>query len=453
MKILILSARRMLAGAALLAATALGACDSLLEVENPQVVEPDELNDPYYLTLLMNGVVSDFQRAYDDVVLFGGVFTDELRNHASFAEEPLIDQRAVESGNGTAALVYTQLQRARALADSSIGRFRTLRADSAESDLRLARVMVYGGMTYVLMAEHLCEAPVNLSRPYTPRELLDTFAVPRFDEAIRVAAAARAAAAAAVPANARGVAGADSLIALARVGAARANLALWGMTGSDAYRVRARDHAAAVPAAFLFYAYYSDQADELNNFVWSRLTNSISASVSNTPFEALRGLDPRIPIPTTQETAVGGLRVYVPNSPTAYTSYSPTQPGAEFGRGSWIRMASGLEARYIRAETEGATAENIAFIESRRLLAPVGTVETTAATFLANLRDQRRRDFYLDAHRLGDLRRYRTQYGDIEDFNEFQQGLYPGSTTISYASTYCFPVNFSEISGNPNYPR
>src|SRR5688572_6984401 len=205
MKMLILSARRTLAGAALLAATMLGACESLLEVENPQVVEPDELNDPYYLTLLQNGVVSDFQRAYDDVVLFGGVFTDELRNHASFAEEPLIDQRAVESNNGTVALVYTQLQRTRALSDSSITRFRTLRADSAESDLRLARVLAYGGMTYVLMAEHLCEAPVNVSRAYTPRELLDSFAVARFDDAIRVAAAARAVAAAAVPVGTRTV--------------------------------------------------------------------------------------------------------------------------------------------------------------------------------------------------------------------------------------------------------
>jgi hypothetical protein len=236
------------------------------------------------------------------------------------------------------------------------------------------------------------------------------------------------------------------------VGAARASLDLWGMTNSDAYRLKAIAYAAAVPAGFLFYAYYSDQADELNNFVWSRLTNTISASVTNTPFEALRGLDPRIPIPTTQETAVGGLKVYVPNSPTAYTSYSAAQPGAEFGRGSWIRMASGLEARYIRAEAEGPTADNIAFIESRRLLAPTGTAETTAANFLANLRDQRRRDFYLDAHRLGDLRRYRQQYGDIEDFNEFQQGLYPGSTIISYAPQYCFPVNLAEETANPNLP-
>jgi hypothetical protein len=438
----------MLVGIALAASGTAGGCDALLEVENPQAIAPEQLTDPFYLTLLTNGVVNDFQRAFDDAVLFGGVFTDELRNHAVFGEESLIDQRAVESSNGTAALVYTQLQRARSLADSTAVRFRTLRGDSANTDLRLARVQAYGGMTYVLMAEHLCEAPVNLSRGYSPRELLDTFALPRFREAIQIAAAARA-----VPgAGAGTIARADSLLGLARVGAARAALNLYSFTKNEAYRTQAIEFASQVPATFTAYAYYSDAADELNNFVWSRLTNTISASVSSTPFEALRGADPRVPIPTTLETAVGGARVYVPNSPTAYSSHSGTQPGAEFGKGAWIRIASGLEARYIRAEAEGPTAENIAFIESRRLLAPTGTVATTAANFYANLRDQRRRDFYLDGHRLGDLRRYRTLYGDIEDFNEFQQGPYLGSTSINFADRYCFPPNLAEENGNPNFP-
>ncbi|CAA9333835.1 MAG: hypothetical protein AVDCRST_MAG68-2572 [uncultured Gemmatimonadetes bacterium] len=448
--------RKALLGLALAAAGALGACDSLLDVENPQAIDPEQLNEPFYLGLLTNGVVGDFQRAFDDVVLFSGVFSDELRNHATFEEEPRIDQRDVTSGNGTAALVYTQLQRTRGLADSTASRFRTLRGDSANSDLRLARVQAYGGMTYVLMAEVLCEAPVNLSRPYTPTELLDSFAIPRFEDAIRVATAARAAAAAANPVGTRTIAGADSIINLARVGAARASLNLLGLTKNERHRQRAIDFATPVPAGFLFLSYYSEPAAELNNFVWSRLTNSISASVSNTPFEALRGLEPRVPIPTTLETATGGLRVYVPNSPAAYSTYRDSLPGAEFSKESHIRIASGLEARYIRAEAEGATPENIAFIESRRVIGrdTVGagaTVRTTAANFLSNLRDQRRRDFYLDGHRLGDLRRYRSQYGDIEDFNEFQQGLYPGSTTISYADQYCFPVNLAEVNGNPFY--
>lgn len=454
MKHHLLSGRRSRArslAAIVVAVGALSGCDALLDVENPQAIQGAQLSDRFYLNLLTNGVVSDFQRMFDDVAFFGGVFTDELRNHATFQEEPLIDQRDVSSGNGTAGnLVYAQLQRARGLADSTALRFRTLRGDSANADLRLARVLAYGGMTYVLMGETLCEIPVDLSAPFTPEQILRDFALPRFEEAIAVATAARAQAPAlpniSTAERARIVAGADSIINLSRVGAARAALDL-----ND--RARAIQFASQVPAAFLFVSYYSETATELNNFVWSRLTQTAAASVSGTPFEALRGQDPRVPIPTTTETAVGGLRVYIPNSPTAYSTYSGTLPGAEFSQGANIRIASGLEARYIVAEAEGVNAANIAFVNARRAIGGLTPLPsgTTSADYYMALRDQRRRDLYLDAHRLGDLRRYRTQYGDIEDINEFQQGSFYGSTIFSFADQYCFPVNSSELAGNPFY--
>jgi hypothetical protein len=437
---------------------ALTGCDKLLEVEDPQAIQADQLRDPFYLNLATNGVVSDFQRMFDDVVLFGGVFTDELRNHATFGEEPLIDQRNVTSSNGTTGnLVYGQMQRARALADSTAGLFRALRGDSANSDLRYARVLAYAGLNYVLMGETLCEAPVNLSAPHTPEQLIRNFAIPRFEEAIQVATAARAVAAAATTPNSRTIAGADSIINLSRVGIARGSLNLFGFARNEADRQRAITFASAVPDNFLFFAYYSESATELNNFVHSRLTSTTQASVNNTPFFDLRGVDPRVGIPATHKVVISGVQTFVPNSPSSYSTYAGTLPGTPIGQGSNIRIASGLEARYIRAEAEGPTAANIAFIESRRLIAPgtagtaAATQPTTAANFYANLRDQRRRDFYLDGHRLGDLRRYRTQYTNLESISQFQQGLYPGSTTVSYADNYCFPVNAAELAANPFY--
>lgn len=450
--------RRALVLGITLAAVPLGACDELLDVENPQVIQPEQLDEEFYLGLLTSGVVGDFHRAQDDVVFFSGVFTDELHNHTIFEEEPRIDQRNVDPANGVAALVYTQLQRSRALADSTVDRFDRLRGEAANADLRLARVLAYGGMTYTLMGETLCDAPVGRTRGYTPRELLETYALPRYQRAITVATAARAQAAAATPVATATVAGADSVLNLARVGAARAALNLFSLTGSDAFRQQAAQYASQVPANYLAYAYYSDTAAELNNLVWSRLTNTRAASVTNTPFAALSGVDPRVPIPTVTETVQGGSRALVPNAPTAYSAYSGTLPGAEFAAGSFIRIASGLEARYIRAEAEGATAENIAFVEGRRQIAPgtagtpAATQPTTAANYGANLRDQRRRDLYLDGHRLGDLRRYREQFGNnVEEIHRFQTGLYPGSTTVSYADQFCFTVNLAEINGNPNY--
>ncbi|MBW3655650.1 MAG: hypothetical protein KY444_06060, partial [Gemmatimonadetes bacterium] len=396
----------------------------------------------------------DFQRAFDDVAIYTGLFTDELRNHATFAEEPLIEQRLVDPDNGTiGGGVYAQLQRARGLADTTAQIFRSVRGDSVAADLRFARVQAYGGMTYVLMGEVLCEAPVNRSRPYTPQELFRDFALPRLNEAITVATAARAVGAAVNPATAGSkalVAGADSIINFARVAAARAALNL-----ND--KALAIQYASPVPLAFRFDAYYSENSSEENNIADGRLRATGNSSVSGTPFEALVNMDPRVPIPSTQRTATGGGLVFVPRSPSAYSTYTGTLPGGDFSRASNIRVASGLEARYIRAEAEGPTAENIAFIESRRLIAPgttpaSATQPTTAANYFSNLRDQRRRDFYLDAHRLGDLRRYQAQYGaGIESFSQFQTGPVPGNTGVTFADQYCLPVNRAEINSNPHY--
>ena len=448
--------RRVLSLSAMLLALGASACDGLLDVENPQAIDPGQLNDPAYLTLLTFGVQGDFQRAFDDVAIYTALFTDELRNHASFAEEPLIEQRAVTPDNGTiGGGVYAQLQRARGIADTTAQLFRTLRGDSVNTDLRYARVQAYGGMTYVLMGEVLCEAPINLSRPYTPEELLRDFALPRLQDAINVATSTRAAAAAITPATAGSralVAGADSILNFARVAAARAALNL-----ND--KALAIQLASEVPLAFRFDAYYSENSSEENNLVDARVRAATNSSVSGTPFEALVNADPRVPIPTTQRTATGGGLVFVPRSPSAYSTYTGTLPGGDFSRASSIRVASGLEARYIRAEAQGPTAENIAFIESRRLIAPgtantaSATEPTTAANYFRNLRDQRRRDFYLDAHRLGDLRRYQSQYGSgIESFSQFQQGVVPGTSgNITFAAQYCLPVNRAEMNGNPFY--
>lgn len=434
-------------GVALAASGALAGCDGLLDVENPQAIDAGNLDDPFYLTLLTNGVVGDFQRAYDDLVYYSAVFTDELRNHTTIVEEQLIDQRFVDPDNGTAAIAYTQVQRARFLADSTVGRFKALRGDSASSDLRMARVLAYAGTTYNLLGEHYCGIPVNLSAPHTPAEIFRDFAIPRFNEAITVATAARAAAAATTPAtttSTRAVAGADSIINLSRVGIARAALNLGD-------RPLAAQFAAQVPNDFVFRSFYSENSAEENSVIFGRMTAPIAASVTGTPFEGLR--DPRVPLPDATETVQGGGRAFVPNSPTAYSTYTGTLPGGEFTRAAAIRIASGLEAQYIRAEAEGPTATTLAFINARRALGGQAALPATVslADFRVAVRDNRRRDLYMDAHRLGDLRRYKAQYGDIEDYNEFQRGPYLGSATVEYANVECLPVNRGEINANPNY--
>ena len=70
---------------------------------------------------------------------------------------------------------------------------------------------------------------------------------------------------------------------------------------------------------------------------------------------------------------------------------------------------------------------------------------------MAELRDQKARDFYLDNHRLGDLRRYKKYYS----VDLFPKGPYPGSTTgqIYNEAIDCWPLPTSEIIDNPNIPK
>jgi hypothetical protein len=112
-------------------------------------------------------------------------------------------------------------------------------------------------------------------------------------------------------------------------------------------------------------------------------------------------------------------------------------------------MASGLEARYIVAEAGGMSdAELRGFIDERREVGAQGAF--TGTDLQAELRDQRRRDFFLDGHRLGDLRRYQAQYG----IDAFPTGPWPlsqeGSEVVEYGTMVCFDIPITEKNSNPN---
>src|SRR5919109_509546 len=394
----------------------LAACKDFLTAENPSAIETPQLSDSTQIPLLVNGVIGEFQGQFSEGAFWHALFTDELRNHHSFFENPQLDRRDISPDNGTYAIFfYNPLHRARFMADTVVSFIRALKGGEAASDSRLARVLAYGGYSYVLLGETQCEIPINASAPFTPDEILQ-MALVKFDSAIAVATAARAAA----PPNSAALRTADSLLNFARVGAARAALNLNDKT-------RALGYANAVLASdtlFRFLSYHSINSTRETNRMWNFLTAEVWGSIDATPFLAMAG-DPRVPRPDSVQRVVDGTSRFVPNSPSALSTYTGTRQGGEFDRAAHTRIASALEAKYIWAEATGPTAETIAWLETRRLISPTGTTVTDATNFEANLRDQRSRDFYMDFHRLGDLRRYKKYYG----VDLFQRGPYPGSTT------------------------
>ena len=116
-----------------------------------------------------------------------------------------------------------------------------------------------------------------------------------------------------------------------------------------------------------------------------------------------------------------------------------------------MRIASYLEAQYIIAEAQGPTPATLTFVNARRAAGLQAPVTLTGDALMAELRDQRARDFYLDNHRLGDLRRYKKYY----TVDLFPKGPYPGSTTgqIYNEAIDCWPLPTNEINDNPNVPK
>jgi hypothetical protein len=453
-------------GAALAVAGAIAGCQDFLTAHNPNAIEADRLADTAMIDLMVNGVIGEFQggsgSGYAWLSYYSAIYTDELRNHHVFFEEGLFDQRRVNPDNGTYSFfLYTPLQRTRWLADSVAGRIRALKGDEANSDIRLARTYAYAGHSLILLGELLCESPVAIGEKYgVPLSSDDVLAqaVNRFDQAISIARAARTAAAALPAGTARTVAiqRADSVTNWALVGAARASL-----QRND--KPKALEYARQVAGMgttndFEFRAYFNEStANGIQNIDRDRLSGGAgvtTGSVSGTNYISLD--DARVPHPLTEtgtpqaEVATGGSWV-VPNSPPSFSSFNNTKTGADFTYGGWIRIASLLEARYIIAEAEGPTAQNIAFIESRRIAFPSSTTPdpVTATNFMASLREQRRRDFYLDGHRMGDLRRYERQQG----VDLWPSGSFFGSTTIQYNTQKCWPLTLAEATNNPMVPK
>ena len=458
-----LPARLSRAIAALASVAVFSACTDFLKATNPSAIEARDLESPLFVNLMVNGVIGEYQQIVDDMALRSGVFGDELFNNHGFFEEREIDKRNIIPENGTWGLFYGPLQRSRFLADSVAGRLKVIRGDSATTDLRIARVLAYGAASYDLLAEYLCVIPVNGSAPYSPEDIVKSFLVPRAREAITIATAYKA--------NTQSVnnqAAADSVINFARVIAARGLLYINDKAGARAF-------AAQVPEAFEFRAYYSAQN--------SREVNAFQNAAAGSPWVSLeprskRLNDPRIPhsmLPNGVQSlaagnvdtvTVGGVRTigaFSPKSPQMFSTYDGTVTGSPFTQGcaipaaggactppNFIRVATGLEAQYIIAEADGAVASTLAFVNARRAVGLQAPVNITGSALLDELREQRRRDFFLDGHRLGDMRRY-LKYDKIDNF---PRGPYPGSIfNETYNDATCFPLTLAEISGNTNIPK
>ena len=407
---------------------ALAACDDItsLDQEAPSRIPADSLERPENARLLVQSAIGDFECALASYVVASGLVADELLNSNLTNRLWDYDRRTILPINteystdlcGEDPTVYTVLSIARYDADNAL-RLLDGWTDAQVPDRTqlIATAATYAGYSLVLLGEGMCSAAIDVGPELTPDEILGE-AEARFTRAIEAA----------------GAAGDDDIRTLALLGRARARLDLGDLTGAAA-------DAALIPAGFRVDATYSAAKPQRENLVFTFITRDLLGTV-DLPFRGVEfgGVpDPRVAV--IDAGIVGADETTPMFLPAKYTAFE-----------SPIRMASWEEAQLILAEAavaggdvDGAVSI-INTLHANDGLPPYagGTPEEVMNQVI----EERRRELFLEGHRLGDIIRYGLPLFPAPGA-PFSTGA---GTSGVYGTQVCFPLPAVERNNNPSIP-
>lgn len=423
----------------------LSACDTdeLLEVVDPDTVNPGTLEDPAALPVVIAGAVGDFQQSYsgaggDAFLSSVAVTTDEFFSTGTFSTRTAMDRRNFQSpANGnTSDGAYTTLQRARRAL------LRATEAATEAGDSQAAELAALHAYTYIALAEGYCShVPIADDTGEDPADGPPQTGVQLFNGALSIL----------------GAAGSTNLSAVAR-GRALLNL---GQLADAAAAV------AAVPTTWNYFIEHSSTTGAQNNPVFGLQGNgrySIShregGNQAGVPFrgpgtdgEDPAEADPRMPW---FEDPAGGF------DPAFRLFESLKYP--DFS--SNVVLASGIEARLIEAEAQLAsggdwlgTLNDLRADVGTLMAAQIDNYDAAVAglnsTELEPLEDPGSDDARLDllfeeramwlwgtGHRMGDMRRLINVYGRSQA-DVFPSGAYHKGG--EHGNNVAWFVDFDEV--------
>src|SRR5213594_24917 len=432
--------------------TLLAACSSLLDVKDPDVINPPDVLNADGAVAAYNGGIGDFAFANDGdnggtegQILVSGVMSDEYFDSETFPTRIEYDSRAIDERNGTLNGVFFNLQKARVALEGAAG---ALQQYAPTPNSRIGEMLALSGMTYVYFAENYCSAvpfserqpdgSILYGQPLATNAILDR-AISRFDSALVVTATASPG---------------DTLLRprvrnLALVGKGRALLDKADFAGAAAA-------VASVPANFSYSTFHSLATDRQRNgvFVFNNQTPNGTGRFSVSDGEGTNGLnfrsaaDPRVVAPQNGKGFDNASPLYVLQKYTSATSP--------------VHVADGIEARLIAAEAQLRAGDGPGMVTSLNALR--ADAANNGGFNLAALGDPgpspndslrvdllfRERAFWLFAtgHRLGDLRRLARAPYSRAVATIYPIGPYPKGTV--YGNNTELPVPFDERN-NPNF--
>lgn len=421
--------------AALIAATP--ACDTFLDVENPNSLEAENVDAERDAAILSRSAYQSFVAAVGDNMVYAAWFTNEARVGDTFPTRNEFGRRDIPLDSDQSGLwngIHGFIQYAeRTIPDiTPVG-----------NTVDLVRAYFTSAWGMLMIGELFCEGTVAEGAltprgPITSAAMLDS-ALLRMNKVREIAANA------ALASNTE----AQGMATAALVGIARIHL-------QNGRKTQASQAAAQVPASFTYNILHLDDPNNrgrLGNDIWSYSEARISLVVpdefrdiancgiytpGNTRCAVNATADPRISYTDMGRVAQDGiLRFY--------------RQGKITGWGSPDRLASGLEAQYIKLEADGVAADIFAFVNARRAVGwqPALAATSDMAVLMRELMEQKTRDFWLEGRRQPDFRRLGTVVPYIlPPGNNYYK---PGSGNVG--SQNCWPVPGSEVRNNPNWPK
>jgi len=457
--------------------TIAGGCN-LPDVNTPDVVPVDNLNDATALPTIRAGAIGDFGIAYtgsgaqgsggttEGQVLASGLLADEWINTETFPDRVQADARQIDVASGTWTTVFRNVARAHLSTLRAAQKFQDL-ADSTTNAGR-AELLSLAGYTRLFFGENYCsgvplsypnpDGTINFGTPLTTVQILDS-ALDLFNKSIAAAALLTSATNRA------------NFTALAKVGKARVLLDLGQLADADTVA-----SAANVPTTFSYVIQHDLNTTRQQNGVFSGIRKfkryGVADREGGVGFPWRTTLDPRTTFTRVPATNRGFDGVTQQFDQLRYVDEKAS-----------ITLATGLEARLINAEAalrRGDTVGYLGLLNALRATPPgyilAGVQGTTApstvpqpvapmaaltapadSTSAINLLfAERARWLWGTAHRLNDLRRLERAAGVRGGFGRpdstvFPHGLY-FKNGLTYGPDVNYPVPLDE-QNNPNFTQ
>ena len=423
----IMTKRSLGTGLAAAVVVATAGCSDLLDVRNPGIIDAATVDPAANAETFSRSALQTFAAAYGEHIIYTAWFTNEMWVGDTFPTRNEFGMRMVDDRNGTYNGIYGNLAQGLAQSEGA-AEF----SQQAESPVDYARARLSSGFSLVIMGEAYCQGVITGGPALSTQETLGQ-AIGRFDAAIGAA---------------QGLSGAEAsnYNFAAHVGAARAHLQLGNYGEAISY-------ASAVPADFEYALPYVDDSGSrgrLGNTAFFYSSGGSRESFVVPPHYREMGVefedgepvsegDPRIPYFDAPQMPQDATLDFF--SQLKFPTWA-----------SPIRLASGLEARYIVAEAElqqGSPGAALALINERRAAGGQGAFAGTGDAVLAELMDQRSRDFWIEAKRMGDWRRNGNAVPNILQPGDAYYKDVQGGTVQNQT---CWPMPFQEYNANDNIP-